>query len=56
MGLLIGLAAVGGCATGFLFGWLAGLSHVEDEADRSYAFGHVDGYERAVADGEGGWL
>ena len=37
--------------TGFLFGFMVAVRHVELECETAYLTGHVDGYGKAVADG-----
>ena len=44
-------AAILTFTTGFLFGFIVAVRHVELECETAYLTGHVDGYGKAVADG-----
>jgi len=50
--MTIMLIAVGSIAFAFgcVFGLITGATHVEDEVEKAYLYGHVDGYRKASDD------
>ena len=50
MTTLMVAAAILTFTTGFLFGMLVGVRHVDFECETAYLSGHVDGYGKAMLD------
>ena len=50
MTTLIVAAGILTFTTGFLFGMLVGVRHVDLECETAYLTGHVDGYGKAMLD------